>query len=68
MTQRRFKTHIVVMYKELTGQTKSSLMLSNPKLRNERLYMDSYNHHSYGQCDVDAPNFRLKGAGRFRIF
>ncbi len=20
--------------------------------------MDSYNHHSYGQCDVDAPSFR----------
>lgn len=20
--------------------------------------MDSYNHQSYGQCDVDAPNFR----------
>ena len=20
--------------------------------------MDSYNHHSYGQCDVEAPNFR----------
>ena len=20
--------------------------------------MDSYNYHSYGQCDVDAPDFR----------
>ena len=20
--------------------------------------MDSYNYHSYGQCDVEAPNFR----------
>jgi peroxiredoxin len=20
--------------------------------------MDSYNHHSFGQCDVGAPNFR----------
>jgi peroxiredoxin len=20
--------------------------------------MDSYNHRSFGQCDVDAPNFR----------
>lgn len=21
--------------------------------------MDAYNHQSYGQCDVDAPNFRF---------